>query len=106
MTTTTNSATAARLLHNKFLMCGEILPAADIAHFLADMEADNGFTLSTEEIHRAVWEASDCFVDSMQENASSHLAGEELEEEIARLENMRPAARRRAQITAILTLEA
>ncbi len=100
--TTTNTATAARLLHNHFSMCGEILPAADLASILTDMEADNGFTLSTEEIHRAVWEASDLFVDSMQENAPSYLAGEELEAEYIRLENMRPARRRRAQILAIL----
>jgi hypothetical protein len=96
--------------HEDFISSGEILPSEYIAETVAEFEKENACVLSPEDIHRALWNAKDSFVDSMQGNVQDgynyegrHRETEtEYEEELARYEAMRPAKVRQAEVQAMV----
>ena len=94
--------TLTDILHDKFLSCGEILPAADIARIICEHEFDLEVELDAQTVLASVREAGERFVDSMVQNehdteeavADGLYCGfpiDPLEARVAKWENMRPS---------------
>jgi len=97
-------------LHEHFINCGQIFPVSYIAEFISEFESENCTKLSDREIFKAIFDASNSFVDSMQANVMDgynyegrHRETEtELEETIAHWEAMRPQNVRSNEIASML----
>lgn len=85
----------ADTLHDKYLQCGEILPAADIARIIRDIEFWENVEFDAKTILTATREAGERFVDSMLNNEAD-------ESQWPKWEAMRPSAARQKQIEKIL----
>lgn len=102
-------------LHDAFLRCGEILPAADIARMTREIECNLEVEFDAQTVLASVREAGELFVDSMIQNEhdteTAVIDGlycgfpiDPLEVRVAKWENMRPSAIRQKQLEK-LTLE-
>lgn len=99
------------ILHDAFLTCGEILPAAHIAQIIWEYEFNSNTEHDAETILCAIRDAGEQFVDSMQGNTSDgyNYEGRHREtetayqEELDRWEAMRPSVVRRKAIEVIAT---
>lgn len=83
--------TLTDILYDAFLSCGEILPASTIAEIIQAHEFESGTENDAATILKALREAGERFVDSMQEN-------EHDTDRLAYWEAMRPSVVRRKAI--------
>lgn len=97
-------ASLASYLHDEFVGCGEILPAAAIAQIITDCEFDSGTQFTEKEILVAVREAQNLTCESYIGNAydSTDWTQEQRDQEIAKWEAQRPKRVREKQVAAIL----
>lgn len=87
--------TLVNILHDKFLYCGEILPASDVARIIREHEFTDGIEYDAQTILASIREASEKFVDSKIDNETD-------ESQWAKWEAMRPSVMRQKQIEKIL----
>lgn len=85
----------ADAIHDKYLQCGEILPASDIARIIRDIEFWDNVEFDAKTILTATREAGERFVDSMIDNEPD-------ESQRPKWEAMRPSVVRQKQIEKIL----
>jgi hypothetical protein len=95
-------------LHEEFVECGEVLPAASIAQIVTDCEFDGGTQFTEREILIAVREAQNLTCESYIGNAydSTDWTHEQREREIAKWEALRPKRIREKQIADTLSVAA
>jgi len=102
-------------LHDAFLHCGEVLPAADIARKTREIEFDLEVEFDAQTVLASVREAGERFVDSMVQNehdTEEAVTGgmycgcpiDPLDVRVAKWERLRPSAIRQKQIEKFLTL--
>lgn len=86
----------ADAIHDKYLQCGEILPASDISRIIRDIEFWENVEFDAVTILTATREAGERFVDSMLNNETD-------ESQWAKWEAMRPSVMRQKKIEKILS---
>lgn len=89
------------ILHDSFLHSGEILPASDIAQIIQEYEFESGTEHDAATILKAIRDAGERFVDSMQEN-ERETENEARNDRLAYWEAMRPSVVRRAELEATI----